>query len=142
MTGLAGLRRAVFARHANPVSAWSRWATTPLILVPVWRRSWRDAAWVAAWFALNPVVFPEPADQSAWSTRAMLGEERWIVDRPRDAALLVNVTGSVATVAALVNARQRRLLPTVLATAAAMAATLGYWVLMVRYLERRPGTGK
>lgn len=142
MSRLAGLRRAVFARHANPLSAWSRWATTPLILVPVWRRSWRDAAWVAAWFALNPVVFPEPADQSAWSTRAMLGEERWIVDRPRDAALLVNVTGSVATVAALVNARQRRLLPTAQATAAAMAATLGYWVLMVRYLERRPVTGK
>lgn len=133
----ARLRRAVFARHANPWSAWTRWATTPLILVPVWRRSWRDAAWVSVWFALNPVIFGEPADTSAWSTRAMLGEEQWITDRPRDAALLVNLAGSAATATALCYARRRRWLPTVIATALAMAATMGYWELMVRYFDRR-----
>ncbi|SNV70423.1 Uncharacterised protein [Mycolicibacter terrae] len=134
---LAGIRRAVFARHANPWSAWTRWATTPLILVPVWRRSWRDAAWVSAWFALNPVIFGVPADQAAWSTRAMLGEEQWVTDRPRDAALLVNLAGAAATATALVTARRRRLLPTVVATAVAMTLTMGYWELMVRYFERR-----
>jgi hypothetical protein len=140
MAWVAHIRRAVFARHANPWSAWSRWATTPLILIPVWRRSWSDAAWVAAWFAVNPVIFPEPADRSAWSTRAMVGEEQWIVDRPRDTGLLVNVAGSVATVIALVNARRRRLLPTGTAIAAAMALTLGYWQLMARHLDRRLST--
>jgi hypothetical protein len=134
---VARLRRAVFARHANPLSAWSRWATTPLILVPVWRRSWRDAGWVAVWFALNPVMFSAPADQAAWPTRAMLGEERWVTDRPRDAALWVNLAGAAATAVALVNARRRRLLPTVIATAVAMALTMGYWELMVRYFDRR-----
>lgn len=134
---LAGIRRAVFARHANPWSAWTRWATTPLILVPVWRRSWRDAAWVSAWFALNPVIFGAPADQAAWSTRAMLGEEQWVTDRPRDAALLVNLAGAAATATALVTARRRRLLPTVVATAMAMTLTMGYWELMVRYFDRR-----
>lgn len=137
MSALARIRRSVFARHANPWSAWTRWATTPLILIPVWRRSWRDAAWVSAWFALNPVIFPAPADLSAWSTRAMLGEEQWIIARPRDAALLVNLAGGAATAAALLNARRRRLLPTVLATVVAMALTMGYWELMVRYLNRR-----
>lgn len=83
MPTVSRVRRAIFARHANPWSAWSRWATTPLILVPVWRRSWRDAAWVALWFALNPVIFGAPADRSAWSTRAMLGEEQWINARWR-----------------------------------------------------------
>ncbi|GFG69750.1 DUF6653 family protein [Mycolicibacter senuensis] len=134
---LGSIRRAVFARHANPWSAWSRWATTPLILLPVWRRSWRDAAWVSVWFALNPVIFGEPADQTAWSTRAMLGEEQWITDRPRDAALLVNLAGSAATAGALLSARRRRLLPAVAATAAAMTLTMGYWALMVRYLDHR-----
>ncbi|MEB3033150.1 DUF6653 family protein [[Mycobacterium] nativiensis] len=136
-SAVARVRRAVFARHANPWSAWTRWATTPLILVPVWRRSWRDAGWVSVWFALNPVIFGKPADDSAWSTRAMLGEEQWIMARPRDAALLVNLAGGAATAIALLNARRRRLGPTVIATAVAMALTMGYWALMVRYLDRR-----
>lgn len=137
MSAIARIRRAIFARHSNPWSAWTRWATTPLILIPVWRRSWRDAAWVSVWFALNPVIFPAPADRSAWSTRAMLGEEQWIIARPRDAALLVNLAGGAATAAALLNARRRRLLPTVIATVVAMALTMGYWELMVRYFGRR-----
>ena len=70
------LNRAVFARHSNPWSAWTRWASTPLMLVPVWRHSWRDAALVGAWMALNPVVFGKPAHERAWATRAVLGEEQ------------------------------------------------------------------
>ncbi|MGH8574093.1 MAG: DUF6653 family protein, partial [Gammaproteobacteria bacterium] len=35
-TRLGNLRRTVFARHSNPWSAWTRWASTPLFLVPVW----------------------------------------------------------------------------------------------------------
>ena len=89
------------------------------------------------WFALNPVIFPAPADQAAWSTRAMLGEEQWIVARPRDAALLVNLAGGAATATALLCARGRRLGSTVIATAVAMALTMGYWAMMVRYFDRR-----
>lgn len=137
MIRFAELRRAVFARHANPWSAWSRWATTPLILVPVWTRRRRAAVWVVTWFALNPVIFGEPPDRSAWSTRAMLGEEQWITDRPRDAALLVSATATAAAAGALIAARRRRLAPAVIATAAQMALTLGYWELMARYLDGR-----
>ncbi len=142
MTALAGLRRAVFARHANPCSAWTRWATTPLILVPVWRRSWRDAAWVTAWFVLNPVIFPAPVDRSAWSTRAMLGEEQWILDRPRDRVLLVNTAAAAATATALIHARRRRFGPMAAATAVAMTLTLGQWALLARYFDRRSGGGR
>ena len=35
------VKRTVFARHSNPWSAWTRWASAPLMLVPVWRRSGR-----------------------------------------------------------------------------------------------------
>ncbi|GAB3556860.1 hypothetical protein J2S53_004260 [Actinopolyspora lacussalsi] len=134
--GLARLRRAVFARHANPWSAWSRWASTPLLLVPMWTRRWSHAAVVGVWFALNPVVFAEPADERAWATRAMLGEEQWITDRPRDAALGVNIVATAAGLLALFAARRRRPVPAGTATAAQLASLLVYWELMNRYLDR------
>jgi hypothetical protein len=129
---LARVRRAVFARHSSPWSAWTRWATTPLVLVPFWTRRWTHAGAVALWFALNPVVFPKPADDRAWA----IGEEQWIVDRPKDAALGVNAAASVAGVAAVVAARRRRPAAAVVSTAAEMVLLLVYWELMVRYFER------
>ena len=133
---LARVRRAVFARHANPWSAWSRWATTPLVLVPAWTRSWRHAAPIAVWFAVNPVIFAPPADERAWATRAMLGEELWIVDRPRDAARMVNVAASLAAAAARVAASRRRARPATAGIIAQMVLTLVYWQLMAKYFDR------
>ncbi|AXB41568.1 DUF6653 family protein [Amycolatopsis albispora] len=131
-----GLKRAVFARHCHPWSAWTRWASAPLVLIPVWRRSWRDAALVAAWMAVNPVVFGEPAHHRAWATRAMLGEERWISERPMDAAMAVNVAATTAGVAGVVAARRRHAPATALASATSMALLLVYWELMARYHDQ------
>ncbi|OBG63658.1 MULTISPECIES: DUF6653 family protein [unclassified Mycobacterium] len=133
---VARVRRAVFARHCNPWSAWTRWASTPLIVVPVWTRRWRDAAWIALWLAVNPFVFGKPAHRRAWSTRAMLGEELWISRRPRDAAMAVSALTSVAALGAVVAAWRRRALPAATAIAIQMALTLVYWEQMVRYLQR------
>ncbi len=140
MNGVSRLRRAIFARHANPWSAWTRWATTPLVLVPIWNRRWSHAAIVALWFAINPVIFPKPANEQAWSTRAMLGEELWITRLPRDAAMAVSAATGVTQLAGIVAARKRRWWPAVVATAVQMALTLVYWELMVRFLarQRRP----
>ncbi|MCV7101117.1 hypothetical protein H7I01_12070 [Mycobacterium palustre] len=134
---VARARRWIFARHCNPWSAWTRWASTPLIVVPVWTRRWSHAALVALWFAVNPVVFGKPAHERAWSTRAMLGEELWISRRPRDLAMLVSAVTSAAAVCAVVAARRRRLKPAAIAAAAQMAMTLVYWGQMVRYFDRR-----
>jgi hypothetical protein len=138
----ARLRRAVFARHANPWSAWTRWATAPLVLLPVWTRRWKHAAVVATWFAINPVIFPKPADERAWATRAMLGEELWLIDRPRDAGLGVNAAASAAGVIAVVAARRRRPVPAAAATTAQMALLLVYWELMARYFDRHQQAGR
>src|SRR5262249_23289481 len=123
-------------RHSNPWSAWTRWASTPLVLIPVWTRRPRDAAVVATWLALNPVVFPKPADDRAWATRAILGEELWSARRPKDAAAGVSVVTSLAAVGAIAAAGRHK--PTVAAVActAQMALTLVYWELMARYLVR------
>ncbi|MBB4932336.1 hypothetical protein F4561_003156 [Lipingzhangella halophila] len=140
---IARTRRAVFARHANPWSAWSRWATAPLVLVPVWNRSWRQAAVVGAWMAVNPVIFPKPAHDRAWPTRAMLGEEMWIAERPKDAALAVNAAATAAGLAAFAAARRRRFWPAATATAAQLGLILVYWEQMARYYDahKEAGTG-
>lgn len=134
---LARARRAVFQRHASPWSAWSRWATTPLVYVPLWNRSWRQTALVAVWFAVNPVMFPKPSDERAWSTRAMLGEEIWITERPRDAALVTNAVASAAGTVAFLSARKRLFWPTATAVAVQMALTLVYWEQMARFYAAR-----
>jgi len=131
------VERAVFARHCNPWSAWSRWASAPLVLVPVWRRSWRDAALVGAWMAINPVVFGKPAHERAWSTRTMLGEERWIEQRPIDAVMAAAATA--AGVTAMIAAGRRRVVPAAVATAGQMAMLLVCWALVVRHHHDRHG---
>jgi hypothetical protein len=133
---IARLRRALFARHCNPWSAWTRWASTPLILVPAWTRRRSHGVWPAAWLAANPFVFGRPRQLRAWSTRAMLGEELWISGHPRDAATVVSGLTSATALVALVAARRHRLLPAATATALQMSLTLVYWEQMVRYLER------
>ncbi|QBR93897.1 DUF6653 family protein [Nocardioides euryhalodurans] len=133
------VKRAVFARHSNPWSAWTRWATAPLMLVPVWRRSPRDAVLVGAWLAVNPVVFGEPAHDRAWATRAVLGEEQWIAERPMDTAMAVDLAATAAGLLALVAARRRRALPAAVATAVEMGLLLVFWELMARYHDRNAG---
>lgn len=134
--GLAELVHMVFARHSSPWSAWSRWLSTPLVLVPLWTRRWSHAAIIGAWMVANPVLFPPPADDRAWSTRAVLGEELWIAERPRDTAMAVDAAATLAGIAALVAARRRRAAPAVGATTAVMALLLVYWQLMARYYSR------
>lgn len=130
------LKRKVFARHANPWSAWTRWLSAPLVLVPVWNRSWGQGALVGAWMAVNPVVFPEPADDTAFATRAMLGEEIWIEERPKDAAMAANAVATAAAAGALFAARRRRGLAAGVATAVQLAAIMAYWRRMAAYYER------
>lgn len=59
-TFIKRLIRKVFARHSNPWSAWTRFFSAPLVLVPVWNRSWRQGALLGVWLIANPVVFPNP----------------------------------------------------------------------------------
>ena len=137
MRSVARVRRAIFARHCHPCSAWTRWASTPLTLVPIWTRRPGHAALLAGWLALNPFVFGKPKHQRAWATRAMLGEELWISRPPSDAAMLVSGVASGVAAYAVVAASRRRLRPAAIAVAAQMALTMVYWQPMVRYLDHQ-----
>ena len=126
----ASFKRRLFARHSNPVSAWSRWATIPLVLVPFWRRSKGAAVAVSAWMLVNPVLFRPPKTERAWSTRAMLGEERWS-SRPRlDRATILNTVSTVMMLTAIVGSWKKSWLVAAPATAVQMTLTLGFWKIM------------
>ena len=57
---------------------------------------------LSPWLAVNPVIFPKPAHDRAWAARAILGEELWATNRPRDAAAMVTGLTSLAAVAAII----------------------------------------
>jgi hypothetical protein len=130
------LTRKIFARHSNPRSAWTRLLSVPLVFVTVWKCSLRQGALHAAWLVINPVVFPEPEDDSAWATRAMLGEEMWIAERPRDRAMALNVAATAFGLGGVWGALRRSPLPTVACSVGQVAMLLAYWREMTLYYEQ------
>lgn len=122
------LRHWMFARHAHPVSAWSRLLTTPLVVAPSWTRRADVTTGVLVWFAINPIMTPEPTKRTSLATRAILGEERWMADPGLDRTIIVlNALGSATLGGAILAAWHRRKVPTVLGTAATMVLTLCCW---------------
>ena len=122
------LRHWVFARHAHPVSAWTRLLTTPLVVAPFWTRRADVGVGVLVWFAINPIMTPEPADRRSFATRAILGEERGLARPALDPAMsALNAVGVVSLAGSVLAARHRRKIPTTLGVAATMALTLYGW---------------
>ena len=107
-----------------------------MVLVPVWTRRRRDAALVAAWLAVNPVIFPKPADNRAWATRAILGEELSVTSRMRDSGKGITTATSLFALIAVIAGARHRLTPALVACAFQMALTLVYWAKMARYWDR------
>ncbi|PKV81163.1 DUF6653 family protein [Nocardia fluminea] len=130
------LRHRIFARHAHPVSAWTRLVTTPLVAAPFWTRRADVTAGVLVWFAINPIMTPAPAERRAFATRAILGEERWLARPALDAMSAINAVGAAVLGGSMFAAWHRRKVPTVLGVAATMALTLYGWR---RYAELYDG---
>lgn len=117
----------MWRRHSNSWSVWTRLISTPVAFVPFWNRSWKQGAAVAAWFAVNPFLFPEPEDTEAWGPRAIRGERRWAKKRPRDVALVVQSAGTVAFIGGFVAAYRRR--PVLVAVCSAGVVATNAWFL-------------
>lgn len=87
---------------------------------------------------MNPVIFPEPAGPPVWATKAILGEELWLTDHPRDVAVAVDAAATGAVLVGLFGAWHRRPITAAVGTGAAMVLLLGYWELMARYYDTHP----
>jgi hypothetical protein len=109
-------------------------------MLPVWNRSVRQGVAVGAWFALNAVVFPPPRDDSAYATRVVLGEERWLQERRMSGPLAINAMASGALLIAVDGARRHRRAQMTMSTIGAMGALLWYWREMVRFYDTRCGS--
>jgi hypothetical protein len=81
---LMGMTDAIWLRHANPWSGWTRLTILPLWALVVWSRvwigwgAWIGVALVLAWIWFNPRVFPVPGHFDAWMTRGLLGERVYL----------------------------------------------------------------
>ena len=75
---------AVWERHANPWSGWTRVAIPPLLALAIWSRVWLGwwslipIAGVVAWIWINPRIFPRPKSVDNWMSRGVLGERIWL----------------------------------------------------------------
>ncbi len=71
---------AVWEKHANPWSVWTRFPCLPLLALAVWSRVWigwlsmLPVAVVCLWIWLNPRAFGRPGSTDHWASKAVLGE--------------------------------------------------------------------
>ena len=132
---MAIMKEQTWERHSNPWSVWTRVLTNPLVYLPVWSRSWRQAVLVGAWLLLNPRLFPPPQNNSSWATRSVLGEQIWTSKPRADLPMALNIFSALFFLVALYSAYARRLWR--LVSFGGLALVLKLWFLerMVTYYD-------
>jgi len=89
---LMAMDDATWARHANPMSAYTRFTVLPLLVMAIWSRVWLGwwailpTALVLAWAWVNPRAFPPPRNLDNWASRGVLGERVFLNRRDEVAA--------------------------------------------------------
>lgn len=95
ITNLFRLDEEGWARHANPLSGWSRFVTGMILpILAIWSRIW--IGWwaalafgaVALWLWLNPRLFAPVEHDRGWMSRAVFGERAFIEYRELAAGLI------------------------------------------------------
>lgn len=77
---LMQMDEATWARHANPLSVYSRMSILPLMTLAVWSRIWLGwgalipVAAVLLWTWWNPRAFAPPAHGFSWAAEGTFGE--------------------------------------------------------------------
>jgi hypothetical protein len=133
---MAIMKEQTWERHSNLWSVWTRVLTNPLVYVPVWNRSWRQAISIIAWFLLNPRLFPPPKDDSSWATRSVLGEQIWTrTTKYADLPMLINTLSALFFLLALYSAYARRLWKLISFGGFALMFKLWFLERMVAYYD-------
>ncbi|MFC6974022.1 DUF6653 family protein [Halomicroarcula sp. GCM10025709] len=131
------LADAVWRRHANPLSGWSRVAVLPVLMYGIYARRPRLVVAALTFTVVNPVLFSPPADADAWMTRVVLGERMYYRHRDgrRPIDLLNYVNGPISAYAVYA-AYRRQPLRTVVATALSMLTKFAFVAYVARYYDR------
>jgi hypothetical protein len=82
---ISGADAEAWARHAHPVSVWTRIALgLPLLTLAAWSRLWIGPWWIAAMAAavffiwINPRMTPVPRSTDNWGSKSTIGERLWL----------------------------------------------------------------
>ena len=81
---MMGMTDAVWARHANPLSVYTRIPILALLAFAIFARVWigwwclLPVAALIVWTFLNPRAFPPPKRFDSWASRAVLGERLYL----------------------------------------------------------------
>jgi hypothetical protein len=78
-----GLEGESWARHANPISVWTRFAVLPLLALSIWSRDW--IGWWSlvpvvlslVFMVVNPLLFAKPRSTRNWASKGVFGERVW-----------------------------------------------------------------
>jgi uncharacterized protein (DUF2062 family) len=132
---MAIMKEQTWKRHSNPWSVWTRVLTNPLVYIPVWTRSWRQAVLVGAWFLLNPRLFPPPHNNSSWATRSVLGEQIWTSKPRADLPMALNMLSALFFLVALYSAYARQLWRLLSFGSLALVFKLWFLERMVTYYD-------
>jgi len=134
------LEDAFWARHANPKSGWSRTLTGPLLLLALYRRSWRLLGFAVAFTVLNPILFGRPdPDAESWMKRAVEAERWWLDQGNAPMSLgwpnVLNVANVPTFCYALLAAYRRQPVRATVALAASMGLKFGWIELIARQYD-------
>ena len=75
----------VWARHASPLSVYSRFTILPIISLAVWSRAWIGAySFIPIilsflWIWLNPRLFKAPKHTDNWASKGTFGERVYLL---------------------------------------------------------------
>jgi hypothetical protein len=103
---LMSMNDSSWARHANPLSVYSRMVGGSLVFLALWSPFWFGYWGVpiilaaAFWIWLNPRLFPPPEHSDTWATKGVLGERAFInrkqVPIPKNHQFAAYITSGVA----------------------------------------------
>jgi len=144
---------AIWQRHANPLSVYTRYLGLPLLAMGIWSRVWLGwwallpIAAAIIWIWANPRIFPRPRSTNNWASKAVLGERVWLnrkqISVPaghRRAALLLSILNGLASLLAIYGLVMLQVWPTLTGIACVILAKTWFLDRMVWLFEDMKGT--
>jgi len=128
----------IWKRHTNPLSGWTRVMAFFLIPILIWFQNWYLLIGLLIFFAINPILFPEPKSKNNWMSKSILGEELWTKKGvlQKDFPTILNLFNGLFFFVLIYGAYKNLLGITVFSTIISSVFKLWYLDRMVFYYEK------
>ena len=128
----------IWKRHNNPLSGWTRVMAFFLIPILIWFQNWYLLIGLLIFFAINPILFPEPKSKNNWMSKSILGEELWTKKGvlQKDFPTILNLFNGLFFFVLIYGAYKNLLGITVFSTIISSVFKLWYLDRMVFYYEK------